>query len=65
MERTCVRKGSVFGMNFIFGIFGIKTMGICVQNKTADKQRSFRSFIAWNIAHKLMTYNLLAVLVAL
>ena len=41
------------GMKFILGLFGCKTMSNGLYNKTAVKQRSFSSFIAWEIACKL------------
>ena len=59
----CVEEGIVIGMKFIFELFGCKTMCTCLYNKTAEKQRSFSSFVAWNIACKLMGCDLLVVLV--
>ena len=54
MEGICIGKGIVIGIKFIFGLFGYKTRGSCVYNKTAEEQGSFSSFIAWDIAYKLM-----------
>ena len=54
MERICIGKGIVIGINLIFGLFGYKTRGSCVYNKTAEKQGSFSSFIVWDITYKLM-----------
>ena len=63
MEGICVGKDVVIGLRFIFALFADKTLGNCVYNCTAEKQRSFSSFIAWDVADKLMSYNLLVVLV--
>ena len=54
MEGMCVGKVIVIGMKIIFGLFGCTTMSNCVYNKTAEKQRSFSSFIACDIAFKLV-----------
>ena len=37
MEGICVGKGIVIGINLIFRLFGYKTRGSCVDNKTAEK----------------------------
>ena len=55
MAGMCVGKGIVIEKKFIFGLFGYKTRGSCVYNVTAEKQGNFRSFIAWDIAYKLMS----------
>ena len=49
MEWKCTGKGIVIRMNLIFGFFGYKTRGICVYNKTAEKQGSFSSYNVWDI----------------
>ena len=54
MEGICVGTCIVIGMKITFGLFGYKTMGNCVYNKSAEKQRSFSNFTVWDITYKLI-----------
>ena len=56
MEEICVREAIVIRIKFIFGLLGCKTMRNCVYNETAGKQRSFISFILWDITCNLMKW---------
>ena len=54
MKGICVGKGIVIGMKFAGGSFGCETMCNSAYNTTAERQRSFSSFIAWDIACRSM-----------
>ena len=45
MEGICIRKGIVIGIDLNFELFGYKTKGSYVYNKTAEIFLCFCSFI--------------------
>ena len=65
MEWICAREGIVIGIWFIFGLFGWKTRGSCVYNKTAEKQESFTVLLYGTLHINWWDNDLLRVLVML
>ena len=56
MEQKCTGKVIMLGLNLMFGLFGYKTRGSCVSNKTAEIKGSFNIFSVRKITYELMKW---------
>ena len=65
MEGICIGNGVVIGIEFIFGLFGAKTRGSCVYNKTAEKKEVSAVLLHWTLHINWWDNNLLGLLVVL